>query len=1168
MVAAPEAGGAHAMRIGAVIRCGDVPRHVYATVAALEHQSRTVSLVLVTDTSTPPAARAWIRALADAKTYKYVHVDATAPGLVWNAGIEALGAEIVICLSANTLLDPHYAALASAPIESGKAAIVSCGVIRLGPGAARHTLAPIDWMSGPLTSPIDVRDAPLTIAYDVWHDLGRFDETLATLEDLEFCCRAVASGHHGVSLQQPLAVQPNQNDAPHVRGWSDDRRPDAIARIAARHAKDVHGSLGAVFQSAELFRASLRARNQQLIDRRAREMAELEALRASVERLRSMLTDADVKSIDMGDVRRTSPVSRDWGYGRGGPIDRVYIERFLGTHQSDIAGAVLEVQESDYTRRYGGDRVTRSDVVDLDPENPRATILADLRSAANIPSNTYDCVIVTQTLHVIEHMDRVAAECARILKPGGVLLATLPSASRVCVEYGFDGDFWRVTEAGARRVFSSAFSPDRVTVEACGNVLVNAAFLYGLGAGELSAAEYEARDPYFPMLITVRAQKPPVVVRDPAVDLSRALRRPFDTKEDLAGGAILLYHRVAARGSDVHKLAIPPDEFRAQMDHVREHYVPMSLGEFVRAAQRHALPPGAIAVTFDDGYIDNLTTASPIVAERGIPATFFLTTDRLEQPCEFWWDQLERWLLGPSARSDAADLTVSLPDGARMLSTATVAQRLEAHWIIYHAIVGAAAEDRDRAIEDVRQWAGDPAAAAESRRMTREEIGELARRPGHDVGAHTVRHLMLPRQSDDVRCREIVDSRRVLADLTGASVAAFAYPFGAFDVASQDALRAAGFEIALICGDSAVPRHPDVFALPRLDPAARGPERFDDWLARRAGPPVRSPRPSGRGLNRGLKPAGYVPPRSAPACAGQLPHQPGNARRALVAGWFSCANSDSTAGDHLVCDVVCEWLAEAGFTCDVALARPFTGGVDIHRVDPSAYSHAVFVCGPFMPNEWEREFVTRFASCTIVGVNLSLPVPLAEWNPFQVLIERDSDRLSRPDIAFAANEPGVPVIGVCLVEPYDGADTAAANAAIARLLASRHVAIVPIDTRLDINAAGLRTKAEIESLLAKMDAVVTTRLHGTVLALKHGVPVVAIDPEPGGFRIRRQSEAIGWPTMLTVDALDERQLSDALDYCLTDAARQKALEVRDRAIAGVIEIRRTFIDALGGPARR
>ena len=139
---------------------------------------------------------------------------------------------------------------------------------------------------------------------------------------------------------------------------------------------------------------------------------------------------------------------------------------------------MLEVQEADYTRRFGGSAVERSDIVDLAESNAGATVITDLRAAANIPDATYDCVILTQTLHVIAPMSEAVCECHRILKPGGVLLVTLPCVSRVCLEYGRDGDFWRVTPAGARQLFEAAF--DDVAVSVFGNALSGAAFLYGL----------------------------------------------------------------------------------------------------------------------------------------------------------------------------------------------------------------------------------------------------------------------------------------------------------------------------------------------------------------------------------------------------------------------------------------------------------------------------------------------------------------------------------------------------------------------------------------------------------------------------------------------------------------------------------------------------------------
>lgn len=288
-------------------------------------------------------------------------------------------------------------------------------------------------------------------------------------------------------------------------------------------------------------------------------------------------------------------------------------------------------------------------------------------------------------------------------------------------------------------------------------------------------------------------------------------------------------------------------------------------------------------------------------------------------------------------------------------------------------------------------------------------------------------------------------------------------------------------------------------------------------------------------------------------------------------GWFSFEGSDATAGDLLASEVVADWLAQAGIPADVARASAFPGGVDLQRVVPSTYPLVVFVCGPFMRNAWEAGFLGRFAECFLVGVNLSMPVPLDEWNPFDVLLERDSSRTSRPDLSLLAPNPLVPVIGVCLVEPYDEAVVPLADAAIEGLLARHEAARVRIDTRLDVNTTGLRTKAEVESLLARMDAVVTTRLHGMVLSLRNGVPALAVDPERGGGRIRRQAQALGWPAIFTVDALVDRRLDEALRWCLSVEARNEARRGAVAATSRLAGMRDHFLAAVGaarGPSHK
>jgi SAM-dependent methyltransferase len=210
---------------------------------------------------------------------------------------------------------------------------------------------------------------------------------------------------------------------------------------------------------------------------------------------------------EWGDFDRRTPMSQFWGADRGRCIDRYYIEGFIAAHASDIRGSVLEVHDDDYTRQFGGTRVTRSDVLDIDPTNPRATVIADLQKPAAIADDSYDCIILTQTVHVIFDIHAVVRQCRRILKPGGILLATLACASRIAPEQGLDRDFWRFTASAARRVFGDCFSSDNIQVRSHGNVLVNIAFLYGLACHDLTEAEFEAHDPYFPLIVSVRATK-------------------------------------------------------------------------------------------------------------------------------------------------------------------------------------------------------------------------------------------------------------------------------------------------------------------------------------------------------------------------------------------------------------------------------------------------------------------------------------------------------------------------------------------------------------------------------------------------------------------------------------------------------------------------------------
>ena len=290
--------------------------------------------------------------------------------------------------------------------------------------------------------------------------------------------------------------------------------------------------------------------------------------------------------------------------------------------------------------------------------------------------------------------------------------------------------------------------------------------------------------------------------------------------------------------------------------------------------------------------------------------------------------------------------------------------------------------------------------------------------------------------------------------------------------------------------------------------------------------------------------------------------------KTLVTGWFSYELYGATAGDLMACDLVCDWLREAGHTVDVALAPPFKGGVDWRAVEPRDYSHLVFVCGPFRDSEVARELLGRFAHCHKTGVNLSMLDPIELWNPFDLLLERDSNVAVNPDVTMLSQQPKVPVVGLMLVLPQneykDRGRHKMANQALRRLIASREMAVVPIDTRLDENSTGLRTAPEVESLIARMDVVLTTRLHGTVLALKNGVPAVAVDAIAGGAKVTSQASELGWPKCFAVENVTDEELQRAFDFCLTPEARKLARDCTTRAQSRLADLKQKFMTELSG----
>ncbi|WP_439883487.1 glycosyltransferase [Pontibacter sp. MBLB2868] len=215
-----------------------------------------------------------------------------------------------------------------------------------------------------------------------------------------------------------------------------------------------------------------------------------------------------VNKVNFGDLdRRVKPLSKEFGYDRGGPIDRYYIEGFLKKEAESIQGRALEIGDNEYTLAFGGKSVKQSDVLHVHENNPKATFIGDISNAPHIPDNLFDCIILTQTLHLIYDFKSALRTCHRILKPGGVLLLTVPGITPIDHGEWKETWYWSFTDKAMNRIMAETFPGAKAEVTTFGNVFAASAFLYGLGISEVCKSELDYHDPHYQVIVSVKATK-------------------------------------------------------------------------------------------------------------------------------------------------------------------------------------------------------------------------------------------------------------------------------------------------------------------------------------------------------------------------------------------------------------------------------------------------------------------------------------------------------------------------------------------------------------------------------------------------------------------------------------------------------------------------------------
>lgn len=293
----------------------------------------------------------------------------------------------------------------------------------------------------------------------------------------------------------------------------------------------------------------------------------------------------------------------------------------------------------------------------------------------------------------------------------------------------------------------------------------------------------------------------------------RRLRRTEQKSASL--GFVLAYHRVAEVEHDPWELCVSPERFAEHLEVLRTQRRPVVPSSSVA---RGEAPKNAVAITFDDGYLDNLVSAAPALERAGMPATFFITTGCIGQKREFWWDELEKVLLGEPTLPPVLELAIGGCDLSWATDGLDSSGRSALYFAVWEALIKLPEDERTRVLDQLLKWSAASPSVRESHR-TLCDVG-LRQLASHDlvqIGAHTVSHPVLPNLSPALQRQEIAQSKNRLEEMINCRpVTEISYPHGRHDAITRAMARDAGLSCGYTTQASPVSTADDPFSVPRV----------------------------------------------------------------------------------------------------------------------------------------------------------------------------------------------------------------------------------------------------------------------------------------------------------------------------------------------------------------
>ncbi|HEX4805277.1 MAG TPA: glycosyltransferase [Conexibacter sp.] len=761
-------------RTAVVITCYELGRTLPEAVDSVLAQTAPAEEIVVVDDGSTDVLTVQVLAWLEAHEPRVRVIRAEHGGAAHarNVGIAATSAPFVVLLDGDDAFEPTYLEQASGVLREREDLVFVCCALQAF-GRASYRWKPPPYTVAEALGRGACGHISTVFRRELWSEGAGFDAALPAYEDVDFWLGALRRGLRGVILDEALVRY-------RVRQGS--RYHSAIVRDAYLPAKQL---------LIDKHLAASRTRGEDvlvtLIDFQRELAGHAAHLREERERLEEALADAEGEIAEVCDALAEREIpALDWrrpDASEPGAVEQHLMERML--------------------RELTPDGVAPERTLRIGP--------GDAWPAAS-PKPAFDLVVVAGALERARDPHAALARCRAALRPGGRLLvaasttARAPEALRGC------------TETSLRRLLCAHFPPGEVQVAGDGNLMTCLAAVAGAPLSALAPAELEAVDPEHPTIVAGSARVPAArgLLRRAARGGERP-RPPLGARADPPRrAAILAYHRVAALRPDVHGLCTPPERFAAHMELLAERFRPLSLAELGAQLAAGEVEPGAVAVTFDDGYLDNLDVASPLAAELDVPITVFVSGAPAERPREAWWDTAQRILLGDERIPERLELEL---DGIALIrATRTERERRTALHALHGRLLHAGPEGIEALIAALARWSGlDLPPRRSHRLMTAEEVAELAARPGHAVGAHGLHHLLLPSQEPAVQERELSGSKAALERVVGAPVELLAYPYGGCDATTAALADELGFALACTVEGDAVHADCDPLRLPRLE---------------------------------------------------------------------------------------------------------------------------------------------------------------------------------------------------------------------------------------------------------------------------------------------------------------------------------------------------------------